>query len=285
MRWLFLFVLSLNLVYFAWQLSQSSSVDYADVPALKNVESIVLLSELKPQENLVENFANAEPPGDGSVEEMSAEQPDAEPVVGQLQEVIAEVPVAAESVATVEKPVITEVSAAAEIVPAEVVAVELPQQAKCFTLGPFRDLEKLRGLTREIKSYVESADFRGYEEKEQALYWVYVNPEKTRRNAIATGRRLKAKKIKDFYVIREGDKINGVSLGYFRNKRRAYGLAKKAEKLGFDVTVEPIFKTYTVYWLDYQLSDGVSIPESTFDKYIKTGEKDKINRLDRECNG
>ena len=113
MRWLFLFVLSLNLVYFAWQSSQTSSVDYADVPALKNVASIVLLSELKPQENLAENFANAEPAGESSVEERSAEQPDAEPVVWPLQEVVAEVSVATESVAMVEKPVVTEVSAEA----------------------------------------------------------------------------------------------------------------------------------------------------------------------------
>jgi len=55
------------------------------------------------------------------------------------------------------------------------------------------------------------------------------------------------------------------------------------QKSGFDVTVEPIFKSYTVYWLDYQLTDGVTIPEATFDKYIKTDEKGKISRLSRNC--
>jgi hypothetical protein len=57
------------------------------------------------------------------------------------------------------------------------------------------------------------------------------------------------------------------------------------QKLGFDVTVEPLFKTYTVYWLDYQLIDGVTIPESTFDEYIETDEKTKVSRLSRDCAG
>ena len=127
-------------------------------------------------------------------------------------------------------------------------------------------------MTREIKSYVVKADFRGREEKEQTLYWVFIKPEKTRNKAIETGKRLKAKKIKDFYVIRDGDKENGLSLGHFRNKDGAYGLAKKVQKLGFDVVVEPVFRTYTVYWLDYQLSSGVTIPESTVRKIYQYSE-------------
>ena len=157
------------------------------------------------------------------------------------------------------------------------------QKASCFTMGPFRDLDKLRSLTREIKSYVVSTDFRGREEREQYLYWVYIQPEKNRKKAIETGKRLKAKKIKDFYVIREGEKIHGVSLGRFRNKNSAYGLAKKAKKLGFDVIVEPMFKTYTIYWLDYQLASGVNIPEALFEQYTQTTKKGKVSRLSRSC--
>jgi len=157
------------------------------------------------------------------------------------------------------------------------------QKASCFTMGPFRDLDKLRSLTREIKPYVVSTDFRGREEREQSLYWVYIQPEKNRKKAIETGKRLKAKKIKDFYVIREGEKIHGVSLGRFRNKNSAYGLAKKVKKLGFDVVVEPVLKTYTVYWLDYQLADGVSIPEVLFGQYTQPTKRGKVSRLSRSC--
>ena len=156
-------------------------------------------------------------------------------------------------------------------------------QKSCFTLGPFRDLDKLRDLTRDIKPYVVTTDFRGREERQQYLYWVYIQTEANHKKAVAAGKRLKAKKIKDFYVIREGEKIHGVSLGRFKNKNSAYKLAKKVKKLGFDVIVEPVFKTYTVYWLDYQLADGVIIPETLLEQYIQSTKKGKISRLSRSC--
>jgi hypothetical protein len=158
------------------------------------------------------------------------------------------------------------------------------QKASCFTMGPFQDLDKLRRLTREIKPYVVATDFRGHEEREHPLYWVYIKPEKNRKKAVATGKRLSAKKIKDFYVIREGEKIHGISLGRFRNKNGAYGLAKKAQKLGFDAIVEPVFKTFTIYWLDYQLADGVTIPDAFFEQYTQATKKGKVSYLPRECN-
>ena len=165
-------------------------------------------------------------------------------------------------------------------------AEEVQQQsASCFTMGPFRNLARLRSLTRDIKSYVVEADFRGGEEKELNLYWVYVKPEKNRAQAIKTGKQLKAKKIKDFYVIRDGEKINGLSLGYFRNKNSAYRLAKKVRGLGFDVTVEPVFRTHIVYWLDYRLAAGVTIPESVFEPYTRLTKKEKVSRQPRDCAG
>ncbi len=100
--------------------------------------------------------------------------------------------------------------------------------------------------------------------KSSLCIWVYIKPEKSRKKAIETGDRLKSKKIKDFYVIRDGEQKNGLSLGRFKSKSGAYELAKKVKKLGFEVTVEPLFKSHTIYWLDYQLASGVKIPRIDF---------------------
>ena len=281
MRWLFLFVFSLNLVYVGWEMSKTSSENYADVPALKNVQTIALLSELKQQADLAKAGQEGnETAGieliDGSSAENTADD-NADPVVAAPQEAAAEnTEITPESL---KQPVEATAVIAEPVVPEELPSVE---SASCFTLGPFRDLNKLRALTREIKSYVVEADFRGREEKEQTLYWVYIQPEKSRAKAIETGKRLKAKKIKDFYVIRDGEKINGLSLGHFRNKGGAYGLAKKVKKLGFNVLVEPVFRTYTIYWLDYQLASGISIPESSFVKHKKKAQKNKISPISRD---
>lgn len=303
MRWLFLFVLSLNLAYVGLEISRSSSGGSEDVPALKNVQTIVLLSELaSPSEAL--QLEPVEKSEEMSAEVVEHQSTGAEPVAAVTGQVVEQAsdsaPVAADSQQKEEAPEVVAspaeepepaenveaeevVRAGQKEVPAKSAALVTQQSASCFTVGPFRDLGKLRGLTREIKSYVVKADFRGQEEKEPKLYWVYLKPEKNRAQAIKTGKRLKAKKIKDFYVIREGEKINGLSLGYFRNRQSAYRLAKKVKNFGFDVVVEQVFRTYTIYWLDYQLAAGVSIPESVFEKYTGSGEKEKITRQSRDC--
>lgn len=274
MRWLFLFVLSLNLAYIAWQLSLPEPDSYAQVAPLKNVPPIVLLSELQPdesksteQDEIVQQVQQVEVSSVVTDEAGDAGSDEPEVVTGSSEPVVQETPANTSVVAEAEK----------------TAQQGTAQKQSCYTLGPFRDLDKLRSLTREIKSYVVSADFRGREENEPTLFWVYLTPEKNRRKAIETGKRLKANKIKDFYIIREGEKNNGLSLGYFRNKASAYGLAKKVSALGFDVMIEPVTKTYTMYWLDYQLADGANIPETVLEKYIQFAKKDKISRLKREC--
>jgi cell division septation protein DedD len=288
MRWLFLLLLSLNFAYIAWQMSLPAADSYVKVPPLKNVPAIVLLSEVQTEQAEQVAQANGSP-------ELTA------PALTRVSPAVAESPVADDQGAAHQA---GDEAAAAEEVPEKVVAVipeskpaeQVPvvattvpepvvpeQKGGCFTLGPFRDLGKLRSLIREIKSYVVVADFRGREEKEQYLYWVYVEPENNMSEAMKTGERLKANKIKDFYVIREGEHKYGVSLGRFRNKASALRLEKKASKLGFDVLVEPVFKTVTVYWLDYQLADGVSIPETIFDQYMQSNKTDEVSRLVRDC--
>jgi len=228
------------------------------VQPLKNVRPIVLLSELKQQ------------PSPQIAEATEAIEVTSVNISEQIKQ----------SALTLDKDDIV-----AEIKPLKTPdeLQEKPLQENCFTLGPFQDLDKLRDLTRDIKPYVVTTDFRGREERQQYLYWVYIKPETNRKKAVAVGKRLKAKKIKDYYVIREGEKIHGISLGRFRNKNGAYELAKKVKKLGFDVVVEPVFKTYTVYWLDYQLADGVNIPETLLEQYIQSTKKGKISLLSRSC--
>ncbi len=307
MRWLFLFVLALNLVYIGLEMNGSSSGNSPVVPTLKNVQPIVLLSELKqPQPDLAkteqeDDDLEVAAADSAPVETSSAGLPgsalsdvkqiDAGQAVAKLQEVAEKNPetdeadiVSALAVQPDVENAATETAmSAGREEHVDIAQTESPQSTSCFTLGPFRDLSKLRSLTREIKSYVLEADFRGREEKEPTLYWVFVKPEKNRTQAIRTGKRLKAKKIRDFYVIRNGEKINGLSLGHFRNKKSAYGLAKKVRNLDFDVIVEPVFRTYTIYWLDYQLAGGVNIPESILEKYTRSSKKQKISRLSRDC--
>ena len=314
MRWLFLFVLFLNIAYIAWQATRPVTQIYENVQPLKNVRPIVLLSELKRQ---AQGTATAQIPSQQNDDADKQQDELARPVVNSEKQQSSPQLVKVEEIA--EAAEITSVKKSEQIkqpalpsdenkIVAEIKPLKTPNESQpephlsmdeegfagsqeggvilmesCFTLGPFRDLDKLRSLTREIKPYVVATDFRGREQREKYLYWVYIQPDKNRKKAIETGNRLKAKKIKDYYVIREGEKIHGVSLGRFRNINSANRLAKKVKKLGFDVIVEPVYKSYTVYWLDYQLADGVSIPETLFEAYTQMANNGKVSRLQRAC--
>ena len=278
MRWLFLIALFLNIAYIAWHMLLPATDLYVDMPVLKNVESIVLLAELKQRKKTgSDNTA------------VNSEQKSVE-LAAEAETVPAEAHFSGRANSgqrdSVEK--IEESINDAVIVPEEPVTAEAPPEksaepGNCFTLGAFRDLGKLRSFIQRIKPYVLTADFRGQEESRFSVYWVYLPPEKSRRQAVQTGKRLKDKKIKDFYIIREGEKNNGISLGYFRSKSSATRLEKKVKNLGFDVLLEPVYKTFTFYWLDYQLVSGKNIPEVIFEEYSQLMEAGKISRLSRDC--
>ena len=276
MRWLFLFVLVLNFTYIIWGISSESDNTDTNIVPLTNAPSIVLLSEIE-KDSATEVLTTVQKLGGQSNNNVA---------VSLAEQVNQEAKKASADAANANTLVVAEASdQSAKVKEVDVaIPVKKPEPIKsCFTLGPFRDLAKLSAFTREIKTYVVATDFRGREEKEPAIYWVYIKPEASYKKAEAVGKRLKAKKIKDFYIIRDGEKVNGLSLGHFRNKDGAFGLFKKVKNLGFNVVVEPIFKTYTIYWLDYELFGDKKIPEAIFDKYIKSGEKDKISPLSRTC--
>ncbi|MDT8452908.1 MAG: hypothetical protein RQ936_09235 [Gammaproteobacteria bacterium] len=223
MRWLFLFVLMLNIAYVGWELSQPEMVP-AEPVVDRRVPGIVLLSEIGQESVAVSKSATERLPDEGKKK------------------------------------------AAA-------------QEADCFTLGPFRELEKLRAVTRGIKKYVVAASFRSHEEREQERFWVYLPPAGSFSEAKELAGRLKKMRVNDYFIVKSGPQINAISLGHFAEKKRAYTHAERMTKLGLKPEVEILFKNYTIYWLDYEIASVTSIPDSVLAKHI-TG---KINHLIRDC--
>lgn len=251
MRWLFLFVLILNVAYVVWELNSATESGYAPKKTT-NVPPILLLSELGQDDR------PAEPLATGSTES-STDQQTASESQSQTQTGSSDI--------------------AEQVIDAPVVAEYARKGEACFTLGPFRKLDKLRAYTRAIKDYVVEASFRSWDEREQSMFWVYLPPSSSYSNAKALGKRLETMNIKDYYVINKGDQKNGVSLGHFKGKDRAYAYSGKLQKLGFTPTIEPVFRTYTIYWLDYRVKSGEIIPSTIYDEHLSS----HVKRLDRSC--
>jgi len=276
MRWLFLFVLFLNLAYVGWQVSRSSADSYAGIQSLQDVKPIVLLSEMKSRAV------------DGKTEAVTKKPELAKsesPAVSESKQQQNIEKIFKKETSKSKQIVVSETIVEGKKVPSTNQALSESPLNRCFEIGPFRVLDTLSGLTQELKPYVTTTSFRSSEKNGPTVYWVYIKPEQNRNKAIEVGKRLKAKKIKDFYVIRDGEKVNGLSLGHFRNKDGAYSLTKKVKNLGFNVQVEPVYKSYSLYWLDYQLAVDKKIPAPVFEKYMKSAQKEKITRQSRDCAG
>jgi hypothetical protein len=140
-------------------------------------------------------------------------------------------------------------------------------------------METLRLVTREIKDYVVEASFRSKEEQEQTMFRVLISPVGSKQEAKALIRELDKKNIRDHFIITEGPYRNAISLGYFSTKSRAYRHADRVRKLGFDAAAEPVFRSYTIYWLDYRIRSGEEIPQHIFDEYLDGA----AQRLSRAC--
>jgi hypothetical protein len=247
MRWLFLFVLLVNIVFVSWEISQSTDESTALEPST-DIPTIELLSET------------------GQATKVPTQE---------APEITKPVQASRSTTQQTKKSTASEKKQAKTTAP----VVTIPDTNRCFTLGPFRELDNLREFTRAIKDYVIAASFRSREEQEQSMFWVYLEPVASMKEAKKLGKRLESKKIKDYYVISSGPKAKGISLGHFKEKGRAQAHTESIQKLGFKPLVEPVFKSYTIYWLDYKVPAGKVIPQKIFSKHLSK----KINRLDRSC--
>ena len=287
MRWLFLLLLVLNVGYVAWELERErpKAVHTAALPT--GVERIVLLHEVesgKAEKEVVAQPATApdtqqariKPSEDDSTQPQQAQ-------VGQTQAmpapVAADVSADIETVAENQGPAQPEAPADRPEVTPEATPEERPEVDLCYTLGPFSEMQTLRLVTREIKDYVVEASFRSREEQEQSMFRVFLKPVGSKQEAKALIKELVSNNIRDYFIITDGPNKNGISLGYFSSKRRAYSHADRVRKLGFDVIVEPVFRTYTIYWLDYRIKSGNEIPQQIFDDHLENS----AQRLSRTC--
>ena len=259
MRWLFAFVLLLNIVYIVWQLNipevenkpgslAGNSPAGVSVQS-KNVQSIVLLSELMASDEA----------GETELKSLDASK-------------------------------VTSV-AAQDSIKANAGA----QDIACFTIGPFYQHKKSLSFKRELVSHVDELVFQELyfqerEEEREIIYWVYIKPERNRQAAIALGKRLKANKIKDYYVIRQGDNNNGVSLGHFKDEKRANNVVNKVKRLGIEVTIDPLHKGESLFWLDFHVTSKQGDPETIVPGQIKAEVarfgaefKNKISVTSRRC--
>ena len=279
MRWFFLLLLLLNVGYVTWELNREHPQHASKVVLPKGVERIVLLRELEPETAVKEDIAQVSTPV--SVQVPAAKLSDAD-AKSQQQSQTKKTETQPAQLAVIDEGTASEaantLAAIQDDKPIEK-PIAKPAVDLCYTLGPFSEMKTLRLVTREIKDYVVEASFRSKVEQQQTMFRVFVRPVGSKQEAKAMIKELVSNNIRDYFIITDGPNKNGISLGFFSDKSRAYRHADRVRKLGFDATAEPVFRSYTIYWLDYRIKAGNEIPQQIFDDHLENSSQ----RLNRAC--
>lgn len=254
MRLFLVFIILLNLLYAAWEFL-NPSVTNNDIPPLPdNLQTLELLGEEKrggalvgENSGLVQEASVSNGLDDGQ-ESLSAQ--------AQTDE------------AGINKSQVTD----------QVVNIDESVKA-CFTLGPFKDSEIMQQLRISLSEHVEGMKVRKLRDSEKHRYWVYIPSKGSRAMARKTVEALRAKGVKDFYIILNGETKNGVSLGHFKEPRHANRRYKKVKGLGFDAEIKVIYRDYDVYWLDYEIGPSSVGDSFSIDEYLTEG----VSQLKRDC--
>lgn len=152
-------------------------------------------------------------------------------------------------------------------------------QRQCFTLGPFKDENIMQQVRAVLAESVVDVEVRKREENEIHRYWVYLPSQPSHAGAIQLGEELAGRNVTDYYVVRSGDKKNGISLGHYKEKLYADRRIAQLRKLDFEPRLEVIYRNYSIYWLDYESKPGVPDESDETMGLLSEG----VAKLDREC--
>ena len=154
-----------------------------------------------------------------------------------------------------------------------------PEVDSCFTLGPFKDQEKVDSVSALLKDYTRTVTIRKRQESEQHRYWVYLLDAESREEAIATSKVLAKNKLKDYYIVRGGENNNRISLGHYREKASAERRMTQLKSLGYAPVMEAIYRYFDLFWLDYVLAANHSLDDGVLQDFMADG----VVKLDRDC--
>jgi hypothetical protein len=244
MRHLFLALVLANLGFAAWSAWLAPS-ERAGRPADEGLPALTLVSEVPAD---LHSGASAAPPS--GVDARDA-----------LPEVAAD---ATPDATTDAASVAPDVAAAAD---EQLAAADVPlsePEARCTSVGPFRELSQAAAAAATLRSAGYQPQQRVVDGEIWSGYWVYIPAiptEQEANEALAKVREgVREARIPDAYVIRNSDSGNLVSLGVFSEISGVSRLRDEVRALGFEPQVVDRTSRATVYWIDIALE-----PEQTLD--------------------
>lgn len=252
MRWLVLAVLTVNLVYFGWELD--SDMDrYARntgtaLPVPASASRLGLIRELdnpppaRSTQDTIDTVNAAGSASGGSpslASELVKELPDIRPAGPRSQ---------------LARPV-------------------------CFTYGPLPEQDQATGLNDWFRSRNARTRIRRAAGGDREFFWIYLAPQGSREGALEVLQDLRDKGISDYRLVRRGTLRNAVSLGIFSSQSAVNQRLAELQDKGYKPVVVPYTGVDTIYRVDVRFDTLAGDMEE-----IIKGYPSRFNSVPVDCN-
>ncbi len=259
MKWLFILLLLLNVIYFGWELDRQTRIEVKNSTAPfiipNNVKQLVFLRELEsPPELRNQPILNDESDaGDIDVNSLTDQS-------GSNDQLTDNVMIEGKFSGNL-------VSNLPDISAKRISQDEESAEALCFSYGPFPANEQAKNLKQWFEQKEILVNQRTDNEHAKQLFWIYLAPQKSRENAIAAIEDLKSKGIKDYRLISSGDLRNAISLGLFSTQVIVNKRLNELKSKGYQPIVVPYHNTKVIYWVDVKLMGQQNLLNDLFTEY------------------
>ena len=124
--------------------------------------------------------------------------------------------------------------------------------ARCYSLGPFDAKQAAEAMASAFAKQNVDATLREIQQTQVTGYWIYLPPYPSTAAAAAATRKLGANGLHDYYVVASPPNANAVSLGLFRERSGAERRMARVRKMGFQPKMQVRTSDKQFYWLDYR---------------------------------
>ena len=151
----------------------------------------------------------------------------------------------------------------------EIRLVELDEstQFSCFSYGPIPDKVQATGLNDWFRSHGMETFPRHTEEEGKQLFWIYLAPQASRENAVAVLQDLQHKGVNDYRLINRGNLKNAISLGLFSSQSAVNQRLNELKDKGYKPVVVPYADISRLYWLEVKLKATTELLDEIFEAY------------------
>ena len=250
MKWLFISLLLLNVVYLGFELDKETRIDARRFTAALSIPStaknLQLISEMQI------------PP-----EQRKSEDPDPN-ITSDLIEPEMDLITTAELVTDLPEIIVNESDEFASI-------------DACFRYGPIPEENMVKGLYDWFRSRDVLARIQFTEDQSSQLFWIYLAPPQSRETALAIMADMQSKGLGDYRLINRGDLVNAISLGLYSSREAVNNRLRELNEKGFVPVVVPYYDVKRIFWLDIKMATASVMASEIYSGFPARYESIPIN--------